>query len=167
MKIHIPNKNYNYSKIIPELPDDCIVEVPGYFKEGDILPIKTIHLPEEVVNLVKPHAEQHRYTVDAALGNDIDLVIKAMLHDSMANWIEDDEKLEELAKLMLYYEQEWLPPEWKEWIPSKSELKKSKYWVSERDIAKKPFNFRKVKFPPDENLRSKAYIPDNAKFRII
>ncbi|MBD3351797.1 MAG: hypothetical protein GF364_09960, partial [Candidatus Lokiarchaeota archaeon] len=111
--VNIPNNG-----TVPELPEDCIVEVPATFKNGIITPAKTIHLPKTVADLVRPHAEQHRMTVNAALGNDLDLVVKAMLHDPMANWIEDDDRLEYLTKLMLFYEQKWLPEEWQEWIPS-------------------------------------------------
>ena len=165
--VNIPNTHPDYDKIIPQLPDDCVVEIPGYFKDGKILPVKTVNLPDEVADLIRPHAEQQRLTVDAALGNDLDLVIKAMQHDTMANWIEDDEKLEYLAKLMLFYEQEWLPPEWKEWIPKESELKQSRYWVSKHDISKCLLRYRKIKYPPSSDLKQKAYLPDNAVYRFI
>jgi alpha-galactosidase len=155
--VNIPNVHPDYTKIVPELPDDCIVEIPGYFKDGKILPVKTIHLPEKVAALVRPHAEQQRYTVDAALGNDLDLCVKAMLHDPMANWIEDDDKLAYLTRLMLFYQKRWLPAEWAEWIPSEDELKRSKWWVSPKDLAKEGYECRKVMFPPDDRLKSKAF----------
>lgn len=155
--VNIPNTHPDYSKVVPELPDDCIVEVPGYFKDGKIHPIHTIHLPGDIAALVRPHAKQQRYTVDAALGNDIDLVIKAMQHDPMANWIEDDDKLEYLTKLMLYYEQKWLPEAWQEWIPKKSELENHKWWVSERDLTRDNKQYLKIMFPPDETLKKKAF----------
>ncbi|MBD3352371.1 MAG: hypothetical protein GF364_12865, partial [Candidatus Lokiarchaeota archaeon] len=104
--VNIPNVHPDYPKIIPQLPDDCVVEIPGYFKGQKMLPIKTINMPNQVADLVRPHAEQTRLTVNAALGNDLDLVVKAMLHDPMAKWIEDEDKLEYLTKLMLYYQQE-------------------------------------------------------------
>lgn len=155
--VNIPNTHPDYEKIIPQLPDDCVVEVPGYFRDQKVRPVKSINLPQEVADLVYPHAEQTKLTVDAALGNDLDLVIKAMKHDPMAQWIEDEEKLEYLTKLMLYYQQQWLPNEWQEWIPTKDELKKSKWWVSSNDLSKWGFNYKKVKFPPDENLKEKAF----------
>jgi alpha-galactosidase len=110
--VNLPNKG-----IVPELPEDCIVEVSGQFKEGVMTPIKTIHLPHAVAELIKPHAIQQRLTVDAALGNKYELVLKAMLHEPMCSFIEDDDKIEYITKLMLYYEQKWLPSSWKEWIP--------------------------------------------------
>ena len=157
--VNIPNVHQNYSKIIPELPDDCIVEVPAYFKDQKILPIGTIHLTQEVADLVRPHAEQQRFTVNAALGNDLGTVIKAMKHDPMANWIEDDDKLEYLTKLMLYYEKEWLPEAWQEWIPTEADLSSHKWWVSPKDLAKEDKSYLDVMFPPDEQLKKKAYFP--------
>jgi alpha-galactosidase len=154
--VNIPNKG-----IVPELPEDCIVEVPGFFKDHIIHPVGTIHLSKDVADLLRPHAEQHRYTVNAALGNNLDLVVKAMKHDPMVHWIEDEEKIEYLTKLMLYYQQEWLPEAWKEWIPKETELKQSKYWVSRADIAKKNKAYLVKKFPLDEKLRRKAFFWPN------
>jgi alpha-galactosidase len=155
--VNIPNTHPDYQKIIPELPDDCVVEIPGYFKNQKVLPINTIHMPKEAADLVRPHAEQTRYTVNAALGNDFKLVVKAMLHDPMASWIEDKDKLEYLTKLMLFYQQQWLPKEWKQWIPSESELKESKWWVSKKDLSKVGSAYKKVMFPPEERLKQKAF----------
>lgn len=52
--------------------------------------------------------------MDAALGNDIELVYKAMVHDPMCKWIEDEEMIEHLTNMMLYYQQQWLPEEWRD-----------------------------------------------------
>ena len=154
--VNLPNNG-----LIPELPDDCTVEVPATFINGQITPKGTIHLPKEVADLVRPHAEQHRYTVNAALGNDLDLVAKAMQHDPMCRWIEDEDKIEYLTKLMLYYQQEWLPEAWKEWIPTEAELKESKWWVSPTDLLKDQGIYKQVKFPPREELKSKAFFWQN------
>ena len=78
---------------VPETPDDCIVEVPGNFKDGEMVAIENVHLTAEPARLLQPHCEQHRLTVSAALGNDLDAVVKAMQHDPMNAWIEDEEKI--------------------------------------------------------------------------
>ncbi|MHA1340872.1 MAG: family 4 glycosyl hydrolase [Promethearchaeota archaeon] len=150
--VNIPNEG-----IIPELPENCVVEVPAYFENGIISLIKPIHMPKKIVELVRPHAEQHQLTINAALGNDLDLIIKAILHDPLCEWIEDPDRVEYMAKLMLYYEQNWLPKEWKEWIPTKDELEKSKYWISPKELSRKNKNYLKKKFPIDEKLRKKAF----------
>jgi alpha-galactosidase len=147
--VNIPNNG-----IIKNLPNDCIVEIPGRFKDGKMIPaVEPFELPAQVAELVRPHAEQTKYTVDAALGNSLELCVKAMQHDPMCRWIEDNEKIEALTKLMLYYEQKWLPESWKEWIPTKAELEKSKYWVAEKELK----NINKVKFAPKAELKSKAF----------
>jgi alpha-galactosidase len=151
--VNIPNKG-----TMPDLPDNCIVEVPGYFSDGEMRPLKKIHVPRRVASYLSPHCEQQLLTVRAALGNDPDLVAKAMLHDPMNRWIEDDEKIEYLTKLMLFYEQKWLPTRWKGWIPKKEELKKSKYWVPPTELSTKGNAFLVKKFPPKKDLQSKAFI---------
>ncbi len=158
--VNIPNKHPGLGVIVPQLPEDCIVEVPAYFKNGEITPIKNIDLPEEVACLVRPHAEQQRCKVNASLGNSLESCITAMQHDLMANWIEDDDKIEYLTKLMLFYEKQWLPEEWSEWIPTSAELKESKWWVSPKELSRKGNAYLKIKFPPDERLRKKAFFWD-------
>ncbi len=150
--VNIPNNG-----TIPELPDDCIVEVPGYFKDGEIQPTGTFHLPAEVAALVRPHCEEQRLVADAALGNSYEKVLKAMKYEPMCRWIEDDAQIEALTKMMLFYEQQWLPAEWKEWIPSESELRQSKWWVDRKEMVRKDKAFMTVKFPPRPELKSKAF----------
>jgi hypothetical protein len=75
----------------------------------------------------------------------------------MCAWIEDEEKIEALTKLMLFNEQQWLPEAWKEWIPKEEELKQMKYWVDKKELAKADKKFLQVKFAPDDQLRSKAF----------
>ena len=151
--VNIPN-----SGTVPELPDNCIVEVPGYFKGGDLHSLEKIHVPKSVKDCLIPHCEQQLLTVKAALGNNPDLVIKAMLHEPMNKWIEDEERVEYLTKLMLFYEQKWLPKEWQEWIPRKDELKKSRYWISPLELSTKNNAFLVEKFPPKSDLKSKAFL---------
>ncbi|MHA1111717.1 MAG: family 4 glycosyl hydrolase [Promethearchaeota archaeon] len=150
--VNIPNNG-----IVPQLPEDCIVEVPAVYKDKKITPVSTINLDSKVADLLRPHAEQHRLTVDAALGNDIDLVIKAMQHDPMNQWIEDPDRIEYLTKMLLYYEREWLPDEWKEWIPKRDDLKKSRWWIAPAELQKFGRRYKQKKFFLTENLREKAY----------
>jgi alpha-galactosidase len=142
---------------VPELPSDSIIEIPAYFKNGVITPKKTIHLDRQIADMVKPHCEEQRLIVNAALGNDIKLIIKAMLNDPMNKWIEEDDRIEYMTKLMLYYEQQWLPEQWKEWIPTEKELKESKWYVSPKELAKSGGAYLKKKFPVDEKLKQKAF----------
>jgi alpha-galactosidase/6-phospho-beta-glucosidase family protein len=157
--VNLPNNG-----TIPQLPDDCVVEIPAIFKNGKITPISTINLDSKVAELLRPHAEQHRLTVDAALGNDIDLVIKAMQHDPMNQWIEDADRIEYLTKMMLWYEQQWLPEEWQEWIPKLDDLKESRWWISPKELQKFGRKYKQNKHILIENLRTKAYFDKKKKF---
>jgi hypothetical protein len=150
--VNVPNNG-----TVPELPDNCIVEVPGHFRNGIMHPLKGLHVTRKVAGFLIPHCEQQLLTTKAALGNDPDLVMRAMLHDPMNRWVEDDGKIEYLTKLMLYYEQKWLPRKWSEWIPSKDELRKSKYWVSPMELSANGGAYLSTKFKPREDLRSKAF----------
>ncbi len=150
--VNLPNNG-----TIPQLPDDCVVEIPAVYKNSKITPVSTINLDAKVADLLLPHAEQHRLTVDAALGNDMDLVIKAMQHDPMNQWIEDPDRIEYLTKMMLFYQQQWLPEEWKEWIPKKEELEKSRWWISPTELQKFGRRYNQKKFFLTENLKEKAY----------
>ncbi|HME55241.1 MAG TPA: hypothetical protein VKM55_23740 [Candidatus Lokiarchaeia archaeon] len=150
--VNLPNKNF-----IPNLPEGAIVEIPGYFKDGKMEGIEVGSLPDAIADLVRPHAEQQFLTVDAGLGNDPDLVIKAMLHDPMCKFIEDDDRIEDLTWNMLYHEQKWLPPEWKEWIPKREELMTRKHWVDEKELKGKG-NARVCKYPINDHVKKKAYL---------
>ncbi len=148
--VNIPNKGF-----IPNLPEGAIVEVPGFFKDGKMVGVSMGPLPGPIADLVRPHAEQQSLTVDAAEGNDPDLVIKAMLHDPMNKFIEDEDRIVDLTWHMLYHEQQWLPTAWKEWMPSKDDLAKRKYHVDEKEIKNRKVA-RQNKYPVNESLRSKA-----------
>jgi alpha-galactosidase len=148
--VNIPNRG-----IVQGLPDDTIVEVPGQFRGGTIQPADTIHLSREVLDLVRPHAEQIPLTGEAAVGNRLELVIKAALHDPMCRFVEDDDRIEYMTKYMLWYQQQWLPAEWAAWIPTEAELRESKWWVEPKEFMA-PNQYVK-KFPVDESLRVKAF----------
>ncbi|MHA1340684.1 MAG: family 4 glycosyl hydrolase [Promethearchaeota archaeon] len=149
--VNLPNKGY-----IPNLPEDSIVEIPGYFKDGIMHGIKVGDLPNAIADLVRPHCEVQKLTVDAALKCDLDLLYKAAKRDSMCAFIEDDERIERMVDLMLYYEQEWLPEEWKESIKSLDELKNSKYFVSKKELHSKNVS-KIVKYPPRSEIAEKSY----------
>jgi alpha-galactosidase/6-phospho-beta-glucosidase family protein len=154
--VNVPNA-FNGNKIIHQLPKECIVEIPAFFNNKIITPIDSINIPNHIADLLIPHCEQQRLTVEAALGNDIELVYKAMIHDPMCKWTEDEEMIKELTNMMLFYEQQWLPEEWREWIPKKQDLEKSKWWVSKSDLSKENKKYIEKKFSLKTELESKAF----------
>jgi alpha-galactosidase len=150
--VNLPNRGY-----IPNLPEDAIVEIPGFFSDGKMVGVDVGPLPDEIADLVRPHAEQQFLTVDAALASDPQKIVDAMLHDPMNKLVDDDERIEDLTWNMLHYEQEWLPASWKEFIPSLDDLKKRKHFVEPKEIKRRSVA-RVVKYPVADAVKKKAII---------
>lgn len=140
---------------IPNLPDNCVIEVPCYFKDDKLFPSKIGPLPSEINNLILPHAKNQQLVVDAALSGDPDDFLKALLADPMCQFIEDDEKIECMMKNLLYYERHWLP-KFSESIPTYSDLKKLRFNIDKKELSSKT-NARMTKYAPDSGLKSKAW----------
>lgn len=150
--VNLPNKGY-----IDNLPEDSIVEIPGYFKDGKMEGVKIGSLPSAVADLIRPHCEVQKLTVQAALSCNKELLYKAMKKDPMNAFIEDDERIEMLTDLMLYYEKEWLPTEWKDSILTYEDLMKKKYNVTKEELFS-PNVSKTVKYPISESIKSKAFL---------
>ena len=146
--VNIPNEG-----LIPNLPGDCIVEVPGFFDEGRMRGVHVGSLPNGIADIVRVHAQNQRLIVDAALKGDRDILLKALLNDPMCSFIEDPDAVEDMMDLMLYYQRRWLRRF--EDIPSEEELKRRR-WVDPAELATKE-EALKVKFPPKKELKVKAW----------
>ena len=131
-KHHVCNVRNNGT--ISNLPDDCIIEAPCFFKNDKLHTTKVGPLPKPMDEWVRVHAENQKPVVDAALNGDTDKLLKALLADPMCQFIEDDEKIEYMMKNMLYYQQKWLP-NFSESIPSLKELKQFKYTINWKEIS--------------------------------
>jgi alpha-galactosidase len=154
--VNIPNKGF-----ISNLPEDAVIEIPGYFKDGKIVGVKMGALPNKVAERVRPFCDIYNLAAEAAIKGDRDMILKALTNlDPMAKFIEDNEKVEQMVDLMLYYQQSWLPA-FKDAgvIPSWDQLKARKYVVEKSDL----FPYDKavlVKYQPSKDLISKAIIVD-------
>lgn len=146
--VNIPNNG-----LIPNLPGNCIVEVPGYFDNGKMKGVPVGNLPSEIAEIVRTHAENQRLIVEAALKRDKNLLLKAMLNDPMCQFIEDSDAIEDMMNLMLYYQRRWLRDF--EDILSEEELKKRR-WIDPEELATRE-EALKVKYPPKESLKAKAW----------
>ena len=155
-KFNVPNRhvvNIPNDGLIPNLPRDCIVEVPGCFDNGKIEGVPVGSLSSEIAEIVRTHAENQRPIVQAALKGDRALLLKAMLNDPMCQFIEDPDAVEDMMNVMLYYQRRWLPSF--EDILSEEELEKRR-WVGTKELATKE-QALKVKYPPKEALKMKAW----------
>ncbi len=140
---------------IPSLPDNCIIEVPAYFKNGNLIPAKIGALPGLINDWVKVHAECQQLVVDASLSGDPEDLLKALLADPMCQFIEDDEKIEDMMWNLLYYQADWLP-NFSESILSHRDLLKRKYIVKKKELITHKIA-QKEKYSPKESIRAKSW----------
>jgi alpha-galactosidase len=148
-KHHVCNVLNN--NIIPSLPENCVIEIPCYFKENKIHAVKIGSLSSKISNLVKLHAQNQQLIVNTAISGKIEDLLKVLLSDPMCKFIQDNEKIENMMKNMLYYQKKWLPL-YSESIPTYDELKDMKFYIEKRELS----NFRNAKlekYYPDEILR--------------
>ena len=146
--VNIPNDN-----LIPNLPSNCIVEVPGYFDNGRIKGVPVGSLPSEIAKIVRTHAENQRPIVEAALKGDKGLLLEVLLNDPMCQFIEDPDGIEDMMNLMLYYQKRWLP-DFEDTL-SEEELRERR-WIPPEELTTKE-KVSRVEYPPRETLRAKAW----------
>ncbi|MHA1819575.1 MAG: family 4 glycosyl hydrolase [Promethearchaeota archaeon] len=147
--------NIENNGLVSNLPDNAIIEVPGYFKDGNLYGVPRGPAPEVIKELLMPHIKVQNMVATAGVKGDRDLLLKGLLSDPMVAFIEDEEKIEHMMDIMLYYMQDYLPV-FKEAgvIPKYEELEKRKYWVAPDEIS----TFSKcqiVKYPPKDEIKKK------------
>jgi len=140
---------------ISNLPDECTVEVPAYFKNDKLTPVKIGALPEPIDDWVKLQAKNQQKVVDAATSGNPDKLLDVLLSDPMCQFIEDEEKIEALMYNLLYYERKWLP-NFSESIPSWNELDNLSYKVHKNEL-KTNKNAKREKYKPNSELKKKCW----------
>ncbi|MFX0175580.1 MAG: hypothetical protein ACFE85_05035 [Candidatus Hodarchaeota archaeon] len=147
---NILNKN-----IIPSLPENCVIEIPCFFKEDKIQPVSIGELPSRINDLVKIHAQNQQLIVNSAISGKVEDLLKVLLSDPMCKFIQDDEKIENMMYNMLYYEQKWLPL-YLESIPSYNQIKSKDFYCEKRELS----NFKNAKlekYYPKELLKQSSW----------
>jgi len=140
---------------IPSLPENCVVEIPGYFKDNKIQAVRVGALPPRINDLVKIHAQNQQLIVNAAISGKIEDLLKTLLNDPMCQYIQDNEKIENMMYNILYYEKKWLPL-YSESIPSYNELKSMEFYVEKQELS----NFKNAKlekYYPEESLKHSSW----------
>ena len=140
---------------IPSLPDNCIIEGPCYFKDKKLHSAKIGPLPNPINDWVKIQATNQQLVVNAALSGSTDDLLKALVADPMCQFIEDDDKIEDMMWNLLYYERNWLP-NYSKSIPSYKEIKARKHFVEKMELRNKKLA-RKEKYPVDKVLKAKTW----------
>jgi len=94
---------------IPNLPDDAIVEVPGYV-DGNGLNIPRVgNLPLGCAAVCSASIQVQRLGVEAAVHGDIELLRQAMLMDPLTGAVCNPPEIWQLVDEMLVAQAQWLP----------------------------------------------------------
>lgn len=106
--VNIPNMNHQIANL--ECTD--VVETNAVFERDAIRPISAGKIPENVLQLVKPHLGNHDIVLKAALTCDKSLVVKAFLNDPLVKGRADRKEVEKLVDDMLDRTKKYLPDGW-------------------------------------------------------
>ncbi len=101
--------NVKNGGVIKNLPDDCIIESPGYVDRFGINMIEGIELPLACAATCMASINVQRMSVQAALTGDVDLLKLAVLHDPLVGAISTPEEVWQMVDEMLVAQAEWLP----------------------------------------------------------
>lgn len=101
--------NVRNNGVIANLPDDCIVEVPGYIDRNGISIPHVGNLPLACAATCLASINVQRMAVQAAVCGDITLLKQAMLHDPLVGAVCNPPEIWQLVDEMLVAQAEWLP----------------------------------------------------------
>jgi len=94
---------------ISNLPDDCIVEVPGYVDRNGINIPRVGDLPLACAATLMASINVQRMSVKAAVEGDVTLLKQAMLHDPLTAAVLNPPEIWQMTDEMLVAQAQWLP----------------------------------------------------------
>lgn len=94
---------------ITNLPDECVVEVPGYIDANGVNIPKVGDLPLGCAAICSQSIWVQRLSVEAAVSGDIRLLRQALLMDPLTGAVCTTPEIMQLADEMLIEEAKWLP----------------------------------------------------------
>ncbi|MEZ4713837.1 MAG: alpha-glucosidase/alpha-galactosidase [Caldilineaceae bacterium] len=101
---NIPNQGH-----ITNLPDGCIIEIPGYVdKNGINMPVVG-DLPLACAATCSASVRVQEMAMEAAVHGDVDLLKQAMLHDPLVGAVCNPEEVWQMVDEMLVAQAQWLP----------------------------------------------------------
>ena len=110
--VNVPNTGLQ----IENLPQSAVVETNALFERNAVRPIQTGAIEPQVLELIKPHVENHELVLKAALSCDKQLVIRAFLNDPLVKGRCSREEVEALVDDMIRNTLKYLPKAWAEQI---------------------------------------------------
>ena len=94
---------------ISNLPDDCIVEVPGYIDRNGINIPRVGDLPLGCAAVCNASVSVQRLAVEAAVHGDVRLLKQAMMMDPLVGAVCDPYEISQMTDEMLVAQARWLP----------------------------------------------------------
>jgi alpha-galactosidase len=118
--------NVRNNGAITNLPDDSIVEVPGYVDRNGVNIPRVGDLPLACAATCQASINVQRMSVKAAVTGDVMLLKQAMLHDPLTAAVCNPEEIWQMTDRMLVAQAQWLP-QYQKYIPEiKKRLAKEK-----------------------------------------
>ncbi len=118
--------NVRNGGVIVNLPEDAIVESPGFVDRFGLNMAAGIKLPEACAATCMASINVQRMSVHAAVAGDVDLLKLAVLHDPLVGAICSPEEVWQMVDEMLVAQAEWLPQYADAIQPAKERLSRSK-----------------------------------------
>jgi alpha-galactosidase len=116
--------NVKNGGIITNLPDDCIIESPGFVDRFGINMVEGVTLPMAAAATCSVSVSVQRMSVQAAVTGDVDLLKQAVLHDPLVGAICTPEEVWQMVDEMLVAQAAWLP-QYADAIPAAKERLKN------------------------------------------
>jgi alpha-galactosidase len=101
---NVPNRGH-----ITNLPDGCVVEIPGYVDRNGINMPVVGDLPLACAATCSASARVQEMGVEAAVHGDVTLLKQAMLHDPLTAAVCNPEEIWQMTDEMLVAQAQWLP----------------------------------------------------------
>lgn len=94
---------------IRNLPDDCVIEAPGWVDRFGINMVGGLELPLACAATCNASVSVQRMAKQAAMTGDVTLLKQAMLHDPLVGAVCDPEEVWQMVDEMLVAQARWLP----------------------------------------------------------
>lgn len=94
---------------ITNLPDDCIIESPGFVDRFGINMVEGVTLPLACAATCMNSVNVQRMSVQAAVTGDVELLKQAVLHDPLVGAICTPEEVWQMVDELLVAQAQWLP----------------------------------------------------------
>lgn len=101
--------NVRNNGIIRNLPDDAIIESPGFVDRFGINMVEGITLPTACAATCSVSISVQRMSVEAAMSGDIDMLKLAVLHDPLVGAICTPDEVWQMVDEMVVAQAQWLP----------------------------------------------------------